>query len=52
MLRTMLQFGYSPARVEFKLMSGYSHCQYDGEPVFADMISEFILPDSAKGYIK
>ena len=48
MLRTMFQLGYSTARVEFKLMSGYSHCQYDGSPVFADIISEFIRPDSAK----
>lgn len=48
LLRTMFQFGYSPARVEFKLMHGYSHCAYDAEPLFADIISEFIRPDSAK----
>jgi len=48
MLRTMYAYGYSPARVTFKLMSGYSHCGYTGTPVFTDLLSEFIIPDSAK----
>lgn len=42
MLRTMYMFGYSPARVTFKLMNGFSHCAYDGKPVFTDIIAEFI----------
>ena len=48
LLRTLYTFGYSPARVTFRRMSGYNHCGYTGKPVFADMVSEFILPGSAK----
>lgn len=42
LLRTMWAFGYSPARVTFKKMAGYGHCKYTHEPVFADIVSEFI----------
>ncbi len=48
MLRTLYAFGYSPAKVTFRRMSGYNHCGYSGEKVFADMISAFILPGSEK----
>ena len=44
MLRTLFAFGYSPARVTFRRMCGYSHCGYTGERIFADMITAFILP--------
>lgn len=46
LLRTMFAFGYSPARVTFRKMSGYGHCGYTGERVFADIVSSFILPGS------
>ena len=46
LLRTMFAFGYSPARVTFRKMSGYGHCGYTGEKLFADMVSAFILPGS------
>lgn len=42
LMRTLLSFGYSPSRIEYKLMSGYSHCGYTGIPVFADIIKTFI----------
>lgn len=47
-LRTLYAFGYSPAKVTFRRMSGYDHCGYTGQKVFTDMVSEFIKPGSAK----
>ncbi len=47
MLRTLYAFGYSPVKVTFRRMSGYSHCGYTGQKVFADMISEFIWHGSS-----
>lgn len=42
LLRTLFAFGYSPARVSFKLMNGFSHCAYVNQPVFTDIIADFI----------
>jgi len=41
-MSTLDHFGYAD-KAEFKLMKGYAHCEYTGQPVFCDMISDFIL---------
>jgi Esterase/lipase len=41
-MSTLDHFGYGN-KAEFKLMKGYNHCEYTSQPVFCDMVSEFIL---------
>ena len=39
---TLSHFGFKKERMIFSFMNGYSHCAYDGEAVFADMIESMI----------
>ena len=39
---TLKHFNYPSKRLRFEFMNGYSHCQYDWQPIFAKMIIDFI----------
>ncbi len=47
--KTMLYFGYPTEKVRFKLVMGYSHCEYcdavdvDNKPLYSKFIEQFIL---------
>lgn len=40
---TLLQFGWQKERLKFIYMNGYTHCSYDANPVFAELIESMIL---------
>ena len=40
---TLLHFGWPSDRLRFIYMNGYSHCEYDNLPVFAELIESIIL---------
>ncbi len=42
LLSTMNQFGYPKEKIAFKLMENSEHCSYIRQPVFSQMIGDFI----------
>lgn len=41
--RTMQNFGFPAEKIHFKLMENSRHCEYDGLPVFGEILADFIL---------
>ena len=39
---TLKHFGWPTDRIRFIYMNGWSHCGYDGAPVFAELIESII----------
>lgn len=42
MLSTLKHFDYPATGVEFRFMEGFEHCAYIGQPVFNEILSDFI----------
>ncbi len=39
---TLRHFGYPADRLRFEYMNGFSHCEYDGLPIFEKIIDDFV----------
>ena len=42
LMKTMDVFGFPAEKIDFRLMEGFTHCAYDGLPLFGEMLADFL----------
>ena len=42
LVKTMEMFGFPMEKLNFRLMEGFGHCEYDGLPLFGEILCDFL----------